>query len=763
LDAAEVEFRVYPKLWPVIRRKGPDGNTQVWSLPFGGALGKVLLYRKDLFDQHGIAYPTAAWTWDDLLAAAKKLTDPARGTYGYMSGRGKHESWFWISFLWSAGGEVMIYDEQADEWQCTFNGPGGVDALDFYTRLCAERWVDAGGQLRRGYAYKEAADAGAKWERGEIGMTETYVDERLLSTINPELTGMAPIPMGPGGHRGGELNSRMMGLSAGITDPVVRDAAWEYMRFCTSPAAEQIRTRIMVEGGFGPFVNPKYLRQFGYPELVRLSPPGWLETFEVAIASSKPEPCGKNSNIAYDLMTVPIQQAEQMMLRDELPTEPAARRAALQQLLDVAAARANREMIGIVPPAERRVRRVVASAALVAILVVFALVFRQIARTFTAPADPTRPAGGWQWRKYRWAYLLLLPAALTILVWSYVPVLRGSVMALQDYQLMRPSTWVGVDNFGDVLFDGFWWRSVWNALRYSFLVMALTFLPPIALAVLLQEVPRGKLLYRTLFYLPAVITGIVTVLLWKLFYEPSERGALNALMLRIPAIGFVGLGLALGAVAVAFARRLWLQQLNLAAWGCVGAGVLLLLTCLGLARPILFPPLEGVGAALAHLPGRLWAHPPEPYRWLGDPGTAMVACVIPMVWAGMGPGCLIYLAALRGIPDDYYEAADLDGATFIDQILFVVFPTIRPLVVINFVGAFIGSWYAAAGNILVLTGGGAGTDVAALHIWYKAFTFLKFGPATAMAWMLGFMLIGFTVHQLRLLSRVEFKTTEERK
>ncbi len=58
-----------------------------------------------------------------------------------------------------------------------------------------------------------------------------------------------------------------------------------------------------------------------------------------------------------------------------------------------------------------------------------------------------------------------------------------------------------------------------------------------------------------------------------------------------------------------------------------------------------------------------------------------------------------------------------------------------------------------------MTGGAANTEVAGLHIWFKAFTYLQFGPATAMAWMLGFMLIGFTVHQLRILSRMEFKTT----
>ena len=112
---------------------------------------------------------------------------------------------------------------------------------------------------------------------------------------------------------------------------------------------------------------------------------------------------------------------------------------------------------------------------------------------------------------------------------------------------------------------------------------------------------------------------------------------------------------------------------------------------------------------------------------------------------------------MLGIPDDYYEAADLDGANFMDKIIFVVFPTLKALIIINFVGVFITSWYGATGSILAMTGGGANTEVVGLHIWYKAFTYLQFGPATAAAWMLGFMLIGFTVHQLKILSKVEFR------
>ncbi|PJB75903.1 MAG: hypothetical protein CO095_03205, partial [Armatimonadetes bacterium CG_4_9_14_3_um_filter_58_7] len=762
LSEEEVGIRIHPKLWPVIRRKGLDGQKHVWAMPYGGALGKVLLFRKDLFDRYRVKYPTVDWTWDNLIAAAKKLTDPEKGIFGLYLTRGKHESWYWVTFLWSAGGEVMTYKEETDEWRCVFDTKEAAEALDFYTRLSAEKWIDKDGKVRRGYATKDASDQGAKWQRGEIGMMFSYIDEKVFSTINPEVTGMVPVPLGPTGKRGAELNSRMMGLFSGIKHPAVRDAAWEYMRFYDCKEAVGIKTKIMVEGGLGRFVNPKYLDMFGYPEVMRLAPKGWSDTFNIAIQTGQPEPYGRNSNFAYELMTFPIQEAEQRELKDELPKDKQKRLEIFQRLLTGACSRANEEMIGIVTPKERSQRRIAAVIVLLAIVITFALVFRRIFQAFTPPvAEEIRARrekdGAKGFGRYTWAYVLLLPALLTIFIWQYVPLMRGSAMAFMDYRLLGDSKFVGVDNFGDLLYDSFWWAAIWNALRYSFLVVALTFLPPIILAIMLQEIPKGTLFYRTIYYLPAVITGLVTVLLWKQFYQPSEQGALNALVMRIPSAGFVGVGLVLLVICLMFARRLWSHDMYLSGWAFIVAGALLLYTCSKFAFPMIHPIGESIAQSLALLPGRLFAHTPEPYRWLIEPETAMTACVIPMVWAGMGPGCLIYLAALKGIPDDYYEAADIDGANFLDKILFVVFPTLKVLIIINFVGVFISSWYGATGNILVMTGGGANTEVAGLHIWYKAFTYLKFGPATAMAWMLGFLLIGFTLHQLKILARVEFR------
>lgn len=781
LSQEDKDFRIHPKLWPVIERRGPDGAKHKYAMPYGGALGKVLLFRKDLFDEFGVPWPTADWTWEDLIAAARKMTAPDRGIYGCRFGRGKRESWYWITFLWSAGGEVMTYNEERDEWRCVFDSHEAAVALEFYTRICGERWTDENGKLRRGYAIKDAAEASVKWERGEIAMMFDYIDERVFANINTEVTGMVPVPLGPvlspelqeelapqgllwdGRTRGGELNSRMMGLFSQIEEPAVRDAAWEFMLFYDGPESVQLKTKIMVEGGLGQFVNPRYLRQFGYPEIERLAPRGWSDVFETAIATGKPEPYGRNSNFAYELMTLPMNRAEEMILADQLPDNYDERVAVMQTLLEDACTFANEEMIGVVSPAERLKRRITAWIVLAGLVTAFSFVFRRIMRVFSPPAVAGDTGPSWAFRKYAWAYILILPALASIFLWSYLPLLRGSWMAFFDYRLIGDSTWVGVDNFGDILYNSAWWQSVWNALRYATLVIALTFLPPIILAIFLQEIPRCKLLFRIIYYLPAVITGLVTVLLWKQFFEPSERGALNSILMRVPAIGFILVGLILLAIAVAFARRLFLYRLYPAAVGFLFVGVILLVTCSWLAVPILLHQGETWASALPHLTSRLFITLAEPYRWLGDPDTAMIACVIPMVWAGVGPGCLIYLAALKGIPDDYYEAADIDGASFIDKLLFIVFPNIKALIIINFVGVFIRSWYEATGNVLVLTGGGAGTETAGLHIWFKAFTFLKLGPATAMAWMLGFMLIGFTVHQLSILSRVEFRAAGGKK
>lgn len=753
LTNTELDFRINPKLWPVIKRKGSDGISHTWVVPDGGALGKVIVYRKDLFEEFGVDHPKNNWTWSDLLEKSRKLTDPARGIYGFQLGMSKHESYNWMPFLWSAGGDCMIYDDTSDKWLCVFDTKEAAIALDFFLRLRAEPWIDKNGTPRYGYAYKmQSGESGIKWLRGEIAMKFDYINEKLLTEINPDLIGMVPVPIGPTGMRGSELNSRMLGIFGGIKDIAVRDAAWEYIKFSGSSNAAEIQTKVMVEGGFGKFINPEYLQMFGYQDLLNLAPPEWAECFKTAIDIGRPEPYGKNSNYAYDMMTAPIFEAEELALKGNLPADTNQRQLLLQSILHKAVVRANEEMLGIIRPGEMAIRRLTAAGFLTLIVVAFTIGLIKISHSFSPPPIKGVNSHKWGFKRFRFAYLLLLPAVLSMVLWRYYPLLRGSIMAFQDYGIMGKSYWAGLDNFGNILWDQSWWIAIWNSLRYSFLVISLTFLPPVILAIFLQETPIGKIMFRIIFYLPAVVTSLVTILLWRTFYEGSEYGFLNTIVMKIPAIAFILAGVILMLFMFAFSNRLRIHGNIPVSTLFAIAGLVLLYTSFSLAEPILQIPGHTVFQ-------KLFLTSPEPRRWLENSDTAMFCCVLPMIWAGMGPGCLIYLAALKGIPDDFYEAADVDGATFIDKILFIVFPILKPLLIINFVGVFINSWFGATANIMAMTGGGANTEVAGLHIFYKAFIYMKFGPATAMAWMLGFMLIGFTVYQLKILSKLEFKTT----
>jgi multiple sugar transport system permease protein len=125
----------------------------------------------------------------------------------------------------------------------------------------------------------------------------------------------------------------------------------------------------------------------------------------------------------------------------------------------------------------------------------------------------------------------------------------------------------------------------------------------------------------------------------------------------------------------------------------------------------------------------------------------------------MGPGMLIYLAALKSIPEDLYEASEIDGATWRDRLYHITLSYLRPLLVINLIGAVI-SAFQASGNILALSGNFPATYTFAVHLWFETFGLGNFGVGTALSWIMAAILMGFTLWQLRILRSVEFRRAE---
>ncbi|UDQ99155.1 extracellular solute-binding protein [Lentisphaerota bacterium WC36G] len=759
---AELRRRIDKRVIPVIyRAKDNDVKKRkhYWALPYGQLLSRFLLYRKDLFQKNNIPYPNENWTWDDFYQAAKKIHDPDNGVYGVFMGL---NGWQWTTFLWSSGGNLMKYSPERQRWYFAYDSEQGAIALDFYIKLLTEKWIDKNGNVMRGYAIKNHIKDTRDWELGKIGMFIHYISERNFKLINPQLVGTALVPKGPTGKRGAELNSRMYGIFSGVKSKAVRDAAWEYIKFLNSDKALALNTKLKVNAGVANFVPPEMLKRYGYNYLLKYSDSEFAKSCQIAFDSGVPEPYGKNSSFIYPMLQQPIQEAEELSKADMLPKNDGERLKVMQQILATSVKRANELILDEVPPKEMCFRRAIAGIVIFIGFVLFIFMFNFINKSFSKPNIKLINSNKQNnFKKNIYIILLLAPAFLAILIWRYIPLVHGSLMSLYDYQLIGKSLFIGIDNFANTLFSPEWWLAVWTALRYCFLSLTLTFIPPLILAVMLQEVPRCRLIFRIIYYIPAMLSGIVTIMLWKQFLAPSRNSVMNKLVLLVPNIGWLAFAFAILIIFILIAKRLYFYDMKLKALIIFIVGICSFLVIAKIPYSTLFPNNLNFSEAVNNLPVTLFNGLSEPFAWRSDSKVALLSCIIPMVWATLGPGCLIYLAALKGIPDDYYEAADIDGANFIDKIIFIVLPNLKALLIINFVGAFISSWYTATENIMIMTGGAANSEVAGLHIWLMAFNYLNFGKATAMAWILGFMLISFTVYQLKILSNVEFKTTKK--
>jgi multiple sugar transport system permease protein len=142
-----------------------------------------------------------------------------------------------------------------------------------------------------------------------------------------------------------------------------------------------------------------------------------------------------------------------------------------------------------------------------------------------------------------------------------------------------------------------------------------------------------------------------------------------------------------------------------------------------------------------------------PVPWLNDPKWAMLSLCTVSVWRSVPFATVILLAAMQGVPDNLYEAAKLDGAGEVRQFVSITVPLIRAavsfVVVISIIHAF-----QAFDLVYVLTGGNGGPETATyvlgIMLFQHAFSFLEFGYASALAWVIFAILLVLTVVQLRL-------------
>jgi multiple sugar transport system permease protein len=136
-------------------------------------------------------------------------------------------------------------------------------------------------------------------------------------------------------------------------------------------------------------------------------------------------------------------------------------------------------------------------------------------------------------------------------------------------------------------------------------------------------------------------------------------------------------------------------------------------------------------------------------NWLTSTVWAMPAVIITSVWKNVGFNMLIFLAGLQGISNDYYEAAELDGANLRQKFFYITIPLLSPTTFFVTVMSFIGSFQVFDTVFLMTQGGPARSTSVIVHYLYEnAFKYFNMGYASAMAYVLFFMVFLITMIQL---------------
>jgi multiple sugar transport system permease protein len=140
--------------------------------------------------------------------------------------------------------------------------------------------------------------------------------------------------------------------------------------------------------------------------------------------------------------------------------------------------------------------------------------------------------------------------------------------------------------------------------------------------------------------------------------------------------------------------------------------------------------------------------------WLGDRWTALAAVSILGIWKGIGWSMVIFLAALQAVPRELHEASAVDGANAWRRFRAVSLPAIRPVVAFVTILLVIGGFNVFT-SVFLITAGGPNdeTQVLLTYMYRQAFTFLDFGYASSISFILTAIVFVLSLAQLRLFRR----------
>lgn len=279
--------------------------------------------------------------------------------------------------------------------------------------------------------------------------------------------------------------------------------------------------------------------------------------------------------------------------------------------------------------------------------------------------------------------IFVLPALIIFIVFSIVPLVISGIYSFFEYDGIGTMKFIGFQNYIRMFStDKYFPLAILNSM---ILVVASLFIQlPISLglAMLLAKGVKGEKYFRTIYFLPVVISSMVIGQLWiKIFH--SEYGLLNMLITNITGQSFE-------------------------------------------------------------------------FSWLSNPKTAFISTVIPAVWQYIGYHMLIFYAGIKSISPDYYEAAEIDGASRWQTNIKITIPLLAPVIKTCSIFAITGS-LRAFDLIYVMTGGGPNhaSEVPATLMYNNLFRRGLYGYGSAQAFFIVVECLIFSYIVTKLFKKAE--------
>jgi len=700
--------RFYAPCWNEATYKG-----KVYGIP-NSVDNRALYYNKDLLRAAGLVDETTGEakpprTWAELREYAAKLTRyNDNGTIriiGFAPNYGN--SWLYM-FGWMAGGRFM----SPDGTRCTLDHEGVVRGLTFMKQI----YDDAGG-------YRKVSGFQAGFQGGDLdpfiqGKVAMKIDGvwflRTLAMHGRDLNfGVAPNPLPQSEidrlvSEGREpLLSWCGGWSYAIPAGAKhKEAAWQLIKFLTSDRAFEIvaeNERLVAEfqGRLYvpsqqpvPSLNEKFYNRYvvNNDRLPQRFKDGF-RTFNMLLPHSRFRPV---TPVGQLLWNEHINAMEDALLGKKTPRESLAHHARnVQAALD----RILKEPEGTPITGWTwffALYGLLLAAAGTAVYLwdtngrfrgALARLTGRRGDGWAVTIEGSR--GGYMRRQWLEGIICAAPWLIGFVALTGGPMLFSIVMSMCDFDVINPARFIGFGNYRDMFTqDELFPVALYNT-AFMIIGVPLGMVVSLGIALLLNMKVRGMAVWRTFFYLPAIVPMVASSVLWIWIFNP-QTGLINRV-----------------------------------------------LDCVGITDLLGVQPL-----------------------WLYDEATSKPSLILMGLW-GSGSGMIVWLAGLKAINRQLYEAAEVDGAGAWSKFRHVTIPQMTPYIFFNLIMGTIGT-FQIFGSAFIMTQGGPANSTLfyVYHLFNNAFRYGRMGYAAAMAWFLFAVVLALTIIQMKLSKRWVYYESE---